>query len=1158
MVSEKRHIKRCVLWLTLACSFLFIVCNHALFAGVNPEPINWTVNYTADTMPNLAHPAWVIWGDNSPTKYTSVNNGIVTLDTLGSDANTGEGWFISWGAAATSGQIIEARLKIYPGTEVAGVCLGFSDDIYGGNITFMPDRIMISTADGQEEYLLDTTDSFHTYRITRYGKESKVYIDGAAEPALSVKAPFLSSVNFPSQIFWGDGTGRNDGKADWDYIKYCLNVPYASPEKKNSISKKPEPERRIVRQGEVEIEVTDYSQKDIYHSPETPGWTEWVSLWQIPGGNLQCSFCQQTGPKEKPIGIVPIIESRDGGDTWTRVPNDIPVDGGSCSRGIVVLKDGTLVRATWGDPSGYVQRSMDNGKTWTENIDFLSPKEYRAWPTVMHALRDGRIVLMAGCWKRGDGNDPGARMTKMMFVSKDGGKTWGEPITLMPLTPTEVGTEESDFCELPNGDLFWIHRVVQYVQSKPYGARMQSIVRREGDQWIPEPATAAPFSHTGSPAVLWTNEGLILHLATDGIYCTADTGKTWTRLPIPGTAYYPRAVQISDGRIVCIGHLGGDNPYGSDVDMAIVQQTFRLSVHPSKSGWQAHAVRQLNGRAGQIELPAQFQIVTESWNRLVSVPYIAYMPEKDRLVMLVYCDLNHRAMVLFSDDHGATWSKPRYLHTDAQGNPDVGFYTNLSLTYLGNGKLVADEDWCSDDYGNTWYALNAPGPQNVKGQTCYGWDPRLVDKDPKTGKVIRLVENSYSGADGYSQGYIRFSADEAKTWTANLEVPEWRGVNEVAFVRAGNGNIIGTCRTDNPERFKQEIDHYSGLGISISKDNGYTWSKLKMLYEWGRHHPSMVLLPNNDILMTYVVRTGYIKTADGFPQFGIEAVISHDNGETWDLDHRYLLVVWQGNRKGANSWWAGSQCTSTVLLPDGEILTAFGTGYRSQPGPSNSPTPWDVGLVKWRVNKNPVNSDRRITDAAFDSDLRNQFDPNPAERKKAEDERASEKKNIAVAKEGCQVRSSHSDKDPGFILENPYHSFSSGFLDTTPGWIEISWPKKHRISEVNIYAGEPAYAIYPSTECVPLDYLLQYQKAGAWVNLVPPVTNAMRYLEFAKTGKPAEDFKYVHKFAPTSVKKIRIYVTRSSDPGKRVSSPDKEIIPPEKRNTGLRRIEVFE
>ena len=77
----------------------------------------------------------------------------------------------------------------------------------------------------------------------------------------------------------------------------------------------------------------------------------------------------------------------------------------------------------------------------------------------------------------------------------------------------------------------------------------------------------------------------------------------------------------------------------------------------------------------------------------------------------------------------------------------------------------------------------------------------------------------------------------------------------------------------------------------------------------------MVLMPNDDIVMTYVVRLGYLPDAAGFPQFGIEAFVSHDNGATWNKGRRIILAQWSGNRKSENRWWASSQATSTVLLP---------------------------------------------------------------------------------------------------------------------------------------------------------------------------------------------------------------------------------------------------
>src|ERR1035438_10298802 len=55
----------------------------------------------------------------------------------------------------------------------------------------------------------------------------------------------------------------------------------------------------------------------------------------------------------------------------------------------------------------------------------------------------------------------------------------------------------------------------------------------------------------------------------------------------------------------------------------------------SRADWTPHTVRQLNGRAVEIQLPAKDQILTERWNRRVDDPYLVYMPEKDRLLLLV-------------------------------------------------------------------------------------------------------------------------------------------------------------------------------------------------------------------------------------------------------------------------------------------------------------------------------------------------------------------------------------------------------------------------------------------------------------------------------------------------------------------------------------------
>jgi len=376
-------------------------------------------------------------------------------------------------------------------------------------------------------------------------------------------------------------------------------------------------------QHNVQVQVTDFVDKTIYHSPETPGYTSWVGLWQLPNGTLCCDFRQITGPKDKPVSSVPVLGSQDGGDTWTVLTSTTPApDSGMMGgytvstdgcRGMAVLSESTLVRPVWPSSdmkdSGYVVRSTDGGKTWSEKIFFLPAEEYRTWPTLLRPLRDGRLILFAGCWKRGDTaagkrNDPVfaggyegmlPNMTKMMFISSDKGKTWGPPIVIMPAS---VGVcEESDFCELPNGDLFWIHRTEHYPDHKTdmppraakmgpnppesywYSDRMQSIVRKQGDTFMPGECEPAPFPHSGYPCILLTREGVILHLATGESHWSTDMGKTWNKLMVDGkplgTYYYPKALQLADGRIVCIGHLGSDDVYGT-VDQCIKQQTFRL------------------------------------------------------------------------------------------------------------------------------------------------------------------------------------------------------------------------------------------------------------------------------------------------------------------------------------------------------------------------------------------------------------------------------------------------------------------------------------------------------------------------------------------------------------------------------------------------------
>ena len=83
------------------------------------------------------------------------------------------------------------------------------------------------------------------------------------------------------------------------------------------------------------VEAVGYVEKTIYHSPETPGYTAWVGLWQIPDGRIRCGFLQLTGPKGNIQSHTPNMESVDGGETWKMLP--LPPTDHETGRGMAVL-----------------------------------------------------------------------------------------------------------------------------------------------------------------------------------------------------------------------------------------------------------------------------------------------------------------------------------------------------------------------------------------------------------------------------------------------------------------------------------------------------------------------------------------------------------------------------------------------------------------------------------------------------------------------------------------------------------------------------------------------------------------------------------------------------------------------------------------------------
>lgn len=364
--------------------------------------------------------------------------------------------------------------------------------------------------------------------------------------------------------------------------------------------------------------VTDYKRQTIYHSPQKPGFTCWVGAWTMPDGSIMTSFTQATGPIDgrtsAPREILEQLEwppggdagfdmtgldlrnvhlrSSDAGTTWSVVSADRfqTCMNGCTGEAELALRDGTVLRGVEGfylpygkdhPKTGFLQRSADGTRTWGKPEQFLDPKQYSAWPKRIRQLRDGRLIVAGGVAHVPAGSRKRTEYSKLfeplLAVSSDHGRTWKGPI---PVVPDEHrrswGGEECDVAELANGDLLFVFRRPD--REKPgHEVRLQGVMKKSNDNWTPAEVSPAPFPHSGHPELLATREGAILHLATHGVHWTKDAGRNWQRLDIPGTAYYPRSVQLADGQILVIGHIGGDDAYGK-VDQSIVMDSFRLTA----------------------------------------------------------------------------------------------------------------------------------------------------------------------------------------------------------------------------------------------------------------------------------------------------------------------------------------------------------------------------------------------------------------------------------------------------------------------------------------------------------------------------------------------------------------------------------------------------
>ncbi|HLN31649.1 MAG TPA: hypothetical protein VK395_28165 [Gemmataceae bacterium] len=435
-----------------------------------------------------------------------------------------------------------------------------------------------------------------------------------------------------------------------------------------------------------------------------------------------------------------------------------------------------------------------------------------------------------------------------------------------------------------------------------------------------------------------------------------------------------------------------------------------------------------DGPSKLLEHPAPRTLANLRWTQCPSgpnEPYTGYLPEvvqaeSGKLLMgfqwrnpSTAPDTNEYGYAYsLSDESGMVWEPPRWASDDSFFTDKPVVTGSLGLAAIRPGLLTLNAmaghpRWFATNAGRHWYpGQNVVLPQDLlpgfdsNPSRWEMWHPILIDRD--AGNVTRLTETRWYRFNDPSAGRVHCRAvlwhsypdqngEIGQKWEpSSLVLPkEWIGVSEVCLVRAKNNDLVAAVRTeptiDPPQpgdpTTDGSFDEYSGLGFSRSADNGATWSPVRLAYPYGRYHSSLVVLDDGTIVCCHVNNHTYIRSPDGLPRFGVEALVSKDHGYSWDFDHRYILWAWKGLIQGnpLQTFYSGAWGTSSIVLGSGEILTVFGTGYRNTgPNINNRVTHNDFYVVRWKVDPTLTYDPNGIFNKAdVYSYQRNNLDPTP-------------------------------------------------------------------------------------------------------------------------------------------------------------------------------------
>lgn len=188
----------------------------------------WSVVYDAKKLP--ASP----WASDTKSERTSAKlvDGALVIADRGTNGGDYLYYRFPWGADPAGHSVVEARVKVISGLSRVIICNGVGQE----RLNLYPDHIELWSKPSVR-YAMNTTDTFHVYRLVTQGKDVKVFVDDQLR--LEAAGTYVKTASGRNSVAFGASDSTGLGEAAWQSVRtrvdsqsvqdFVLEVSFGKP-----------------------------------------------------------------------------------------------------------------------------------------------------------------------------------------------------------------------------------------------------------------------------------------------------------------------------------------------------------------------------------------------------------------------------------------------------------------------------------------------------------------------------------------------------------------------------------------------------------------------------------------------------------------------------------------------------------------------------------------------------------------------------------------------------------------------------------------------------------------------------------------------------------------------------------------------------------------